>query len=213
MTGRATLTLDEGRTERTSGLIVTAREGGANVTEITLAANRNYHPQPQPIDMAPVVASPPASAPPRPVSCAIQGGTAVVRNGTIEARFATDGERLHLTSLRHLLDGTQMLRSPEDAWLFLVEVADERFAGSRDFTLEGIDQTEGGFVAHLRHDDPALAATLAVTIEDEGLRMAMSLRTRATSRWTSSSPSRCCRASRSPTHPPMTTTSTRGAAA
>lgn len=172
--GRATLSLAEGRGERTSGLTVTAREGGATITEIALAANRNYHPQEQPIDMAPIVAPAPPMPPAEPPSCALQAGTATLRNGLIEARFETAQDRLRLASLRHLLDGTEMVRSPEDVWLFLVEVGEQRFAGARDFELTGIEPIDGGFRADLRLD-PALSAGLSVTIDDEGLRMEMEL--------------------------------------
>ncbi len=172
--GAATLSLAAERSERTSGLIVTARERGATIEEVALSAKLDFHPQEQPIDMAPVVAQAPPLPPAKAPSCAINNGVAILGNGVIEARFDTGGDRLRLQSLRHGLDGTEMLRSPEDAWLFLVEVGEQRFAGSRDFRLAGIEPVEGGFTADLRLD-PALAAELTVTIDDEGLRMAMEL--------------------------------------
>jgi len=171
--GATELPLEAGRSERTSGLVVTAGEGGATITEVVLEGNISYHPQPEPIDMAPAVAEAPRAVPPRPPSCTIEGDTATLRNDFIEARFDTGGERLRLTSLRHELLGTEMVRSPDDVWLFLVEVDGERYAGSRDFRLVGVEETEVGFVAELRLDEPALVATLTVTIDDEGLRLAL----------------------------------------
>ncbi len=174
-TDPVTLTLAEGRSERTSGVVVTGGKGGATLSEIALNANMTYHPQEEPIDMAPVVAEPPPLPESQPASCQIAGDAAVLSNGTIEARFDTGGERLTLTSLVHGMADTEMARSPEGASLFLVEVGEDRYAGSRDFRLEGVTETDGGFIADLRLDEPALQATLTVTINDEGLRMAMEL--------------------------------------
>lgn len=172
----ASLTLPADRTERISGVIVTAGEGGAALSEITIEAKMSHHPHEEPIDIAPVIAPAGPHALIGPMGPGNEGDT-LLRGLNIAADFTTGADRLRLTSLIHMHDGTQMLRSPEDAWLFLVEVDGKRYAGSRDFRLQGVTEIEDGFVADLRVDEPALVATLTVNLDrrGEGLRMAMEL--------------------------------------
>ncbi|MGD9495083.1 MAG: hypothetical protein AB7Y46_02110 [Armatimonadota bacterium] len=173
-TGQVTITLPADRTQRTSGLNVTAREGAATLTEITLNATLSYHPAPEPIDMAPAITPVPPPAPPGPPSCTRQGDTAVLRNGWIEARFVL-GERLRLASLRHELADVEMARSADEVALFVVEVGEKRYAGSRDFRLTGVEDARNGFVARLALDEPGLGAALTATIDEEGLRLGLEL--------------------------------------
>ena len=169
------LTLPANRTKHTSGVVVTSGPGGVQLHEIVVEARTNHHPQRQPIDIAPVIAPPPPPASPQSPLCKIEPGSAILRNGSIEARFETSGQRLRLTSLRHVPGDAEMARRAEDLWLFLVEVEGQRYAGSRDFRLTAIEPVEAGFVAEMGLDKPALAARLRATIDDEGLRISMEL--------------------------------------
>ena len=168
-----TRTLEPSRTERTSGLLVTAGEV-ATLRSMTLTGHEDFHPRPTPIDMAPVISPCPPMEPPGPPSCEIEGTTVTLTSPSVRCTFSTDGS-LRMTSLRNEYAATEMLRSPEDALLFMVEVGEERYAGNRDFTCESVEPVENGFVADLILAAPALAAELTATVDDEGLRLAMSL--------------------------------------
>ncbi len=167
-----TIELPANRTERVSGVVATAGEGGARVHSITVEGAASYHPHTEPIDIAPIVATPPPPSPPQPPACELTDDAATLGNGTVRARFEF-GERLRLASLHHELAGVEMARSPEEIALFVVEVGDSRYAGSRDFTLAGVEPVEGGFVATLELAQPALRAELTATIDDEGLRLGL----------------------------------------
>ena len=169
-----TVELPANRTESVSGVVVTAGEGGARLARISVEGAASYHPQPEPIDIAPVVATPPPPAPPRPPACELTDDDATLRNGATRARFEF-GEHVRLASLSHDLAGVEMARVPEEIALFVVEVGDERFAGTRDFTLAGVEPTEGGFVATLELAEPDLRAELTATIDEEGLRLGLDL--------------------------------------
>lgn len=172
--GTVTQELPAGHPQPVSGLVLTATDEPATVEMVTLDVTLSYHPASEPIDIAPVVTPVPPPAPPGPPTCIREGGIAVLRNGWMEARFEL-GERLRLASLRHELAGVEMARSPEDIALFLVEVGEQRYAGSRDFRLTGVEDTDNGFVAQLALEEPALAAALTATIDDEGLRLGLEL--------------------------------------
>ena len=169
-----TIELPANRTERVSGVAVTAGDGGARVRTVRIEGAVSYHPQPEPIDIAPIVAPSPPPAPPRPPACDLSDDDATLTNGSVTARFEF-GERLRLASLHHELVNTEMARLPEEVALFVVEVADQRFAGTRDFALAGVEPTEGGFVATLELAEPALRAELTATIDEEGLRLGLDL--------------------------------------
>ncbi|MGD9495913.1 MAG: hypothetical protein AB7Y46_06360 [Armatimonadota bacterium] len=167
-------TLPAGRREHVSGVVLIAGQGGAQVRSITVTAALSHHPRPEPIDMAPVLAPPPPPAAPRPPACEMTADAATLSNATVSARFEFR-ERLRLASLRHELVGVEMARSPEDIALFLVEVGEQRYAGSRNFALVGVEPVEGGFAATLELPEPPLRAELTATIDDEGLRLGLDL--------------------------------------
>ena len=164
--------LPANRAKRTSGLQITAVEA-ATLRSVTLTGHEDFLPRPMPIDMAPVIAPsrPPAPGPP---SCKIADGKAVLRNGGLRAVFETDG-RLRLVSLANEFTKTEMVRAPDHVLLFLVGVGEERYAGSRDFTCKSVTATANGFVANLALAKPALAAELTITIDEEGLRLSLTL--------------------------------------
>ncbi|HUS80842.1 MAG TPA: hypothetical protein VM283_06210, partial [Armatimonadota bacterium] len=114
-----TLELPVNRTEHVSGVVVTAGEGGAQLQRMTVRGAVSYHPRPEPIDMAPVVAAPPPPGPPRPPACEMTDDAATLSNGAMRARFEF-GERLRLVSLYHELARVEMARSPADVALFVV---------------------------------------------------------------------------------------------
>ncbi len=165
--------LEANRGERVSGVVLTATDV-ATIKGVTLSGTRNFHPRQAPIDMAPVVKLCAPMAPPKPVSCVIEGNTATLTSPSVRCTFSTDG-KLRMTSLFNEYARTEMLRSPEDVLLFLVEVGETRYGGSQDFVCEEVTAIENGFVATLTLAEPALAAELTATVDDEGLRLGMVL--------------------------------------
>ena len=168
-----TQTLPANRPRHTSGLLVTASEV-ATLRSVTLTGHGDFHPRPKPIDMAPVISPCPPLAPHRAPACKIEGTTITLTSPSVRCTFRTDG-KLRMTSLFHEYTKTEMLRSPADVLLFLVEIDGKRYAGSRDFVCESVTATETGFVANLVLPKPALAAKLTVGVNDEGLRLAMNV--------------------------------------
>ncbi len=164
-------TLEADRSEMVGGLVLTATEV-ATIKGVTLRGTRNFHPRPEPIDMAPVVKLCPPMEPPQPASCVIEGNTATLTSPSVRCTFNTDG-KLRMTSLFNEYLRTEMLRSPEDVLLFLVDVAETRYAGSQDFVCEDVTPVEDGFVATLTMAEPALRAELTARVDDEGLRLGM----------------------------------------
>ena len=168
-----TQTLPAGRSERTSGLVITAVEA-ATLRSVTVTGNGNFYPRPTPIDMAPVIRPFATKKLDRTPSCEIEGAGATLSNGLLRCTFHTDG-KLRLASMLNEFAKTEMVRSPEDMLLFLVEVGEKRYAGSRDFVCQGVKASANGFVANLTLAEPALAAELTVTVDPEGLRLALTL--------------------------------------
>lgn len=168
-----TQTLPANRAGRTSGLQITAVEA-STLRAVTVTGHVDFHPRPTPIDMAPMISPSPPMAPPRPPSCVIEGDTITLTSPSVRCTFNTDG-KLRMTSLFNEFTKTEMLRSPEDVLLFMVEVGEKRYGGSRDFICESVTATANGFVAELTLAQPALAAELTATVDDEGLRLGMVL--------------------------------------
>ena len=140
-----TQTLPAGRSERTSGLVITAVEA-ATVRSVTLTGDADFYPRPVPIDMAPVIRPCATKELQRPPSCKIEGASATLSNGSLRCTFRTDG-KLRLASLLNEFAKTEMVREPEDVLLFLVEVGEKRYAGSRDFVCEGVKAIANGLAA------------------------------------------------------------------
>ena len=159
---------------RPSGIQLTK---GIPLRAVTLRASRDYHPLPRRVDMAPHIAKPRGAPVPRKPSCRIAAGTVVLANATLRCEFDTSGGKLRLASLYNELAAAEMVRRHAASALFLIEVADKRYAGSRDFECAKVARLRGrrGFVATLTHDGIGLEADLAVWIDD-ALRMALSVR-------------------------------------
>ena len=167
--------LPAGRRTAPSGFVISAADGPVTLTKVTLRGAASYLPLEEPVDMAPPSSDPAGEVKARPPRCTVAGDTVLLENSTLACRFSTAGDRLRMESLRNEWTGTEMLRNPEAVSLLLVEVGEQRYAGSREFALESIDAGETGFTAQLELAEPRLNATLQVGIEDEGLRMGLEL--------------------------------------
>lgn len=173
-----TLSLAGKRSLQPAGLLITATTGPAVVQGVTIAGSRSYHPVPQAINLTPAVKAvtpPPALKP----ACQITPNEIMLAGGQLRAKFQR-GERLRLTSLYNTITKTEMVRDPSASALFLVEVGDKRYAGSRDFKLTSVKPATGGFVAQL--DLPptsdsavALRGLLSAGIDASGLRLSFNL--------------------------------------
>ena len=167
-------TLPGHRTERPSGVLITALEGPVILKSVGLEAALSYHPQPKPIDMCPRIAKPRGKSVRRPPTCRMGDGQILLENSGLRCRF-TKANRLQLTSLYNEYTAGEMVTAPSQVCLFLVEVDGKRYAGSRDFRCAGVRTRANGFTADLTLDEPALRVTLTVSIDEEGLRLGLSL--------------------------------------
>jgi hypothetical protein len=167
------LTLPGKRPFQPTGVLITATNAPAVVTGVTIAGSRSYHPLPAKVNIAPAIKAVSAPAPLKP-SCKISNGEIILTGGQLRATFKRSSG-LRLTSLYNNVTKTEMVRDPSASALFLVEVGDKRYAGSRDFKLTNVKPTENGFVAQMDLPDPALRGLLTVRMENTGLRMGFSL--------------------------------------
>ena len=86
------------------------------------------------------------------------------------------GEHLTLLSMHNHYTDCEMLTDPSKAALFLVEIAETQYAGSRDFLCKSVEPSgDTGFVAQLELPNPPLRATLTAHIEQEGLRVGLAV--------------------------------------
>lgn len=164
--------LPGGRQFQPSGILITAGDAPVVIQSVTLSASRAYHPEEPRINMAPTVNVPkklPRAARP---SCRAQGKQLVITAGYTQAVFERD-EALRLTSLKNLISGTEMLRHPDEVALFLLEIAGQRYAGSRNFKIASLKRSSVGFVCTLERPAPALRAVLEAEATSEGLRLAL----------------------------------------
>jgi len=169
----ARLELPASRTFDVSGLIVHPAGDAATIQEVRIAGTVACHPIADAIDLCPEV-SPPAGQPAADATptCRMEGSVATLENAGLVSRFRTDGH-LRLESLYNRITDSEMVRDPEAVSLFLVEVSDRRYAGSRDFTCDSVEAADGGFTSRLSLGDPAIAATLTATMAEEGLRLGL----------------------------------------
>jgi hypothetical protein len=145
------------------------------LSAVTLQASVSIHPAAAPIDMCPSIAAPAATPPRRAPFCHLKPGQIAMGNTGLDVRFTT-GDHLRLASLRNLITGREMVRDSSQIALFLVEVAEKRYAGSRDFRCKSVTPSGAdGFIADLVLPDPALRATLTARMTDEGLRLGLKL--------------------------------------
>lgn len=174
-------TLPAARTNRISGIEVRPRQQPILLKEVGVEAARALHPLPSEINLCPPIAAPAFSLEPRPPSRTVAEDFIMLENaGTpnnagLHCRFET-GERLRLVSLFNHNTQGEMVNDPDQVYLFLVEIAGRRFAGSRDFRCDNIRWTATNrFVAELSLPDPPLMAALTASMEDEGLRLGLTL--------------------------------------
>lgn len=170
-----TVTLPADRTLRPGGVALETAQGEAILRAVIVEAGLTHYPSEPEIDMRPAIAAPAGAPVERAPTSRIEGETIRLENADLRARFSTADGRLRLESLFNEHTQSEMVREPEASGLFLVEVGERRFAGSRDFSVAGVEAQEGGFVARLSLAEPPLAVTLSVTIEQEGLRMGLEL--------------------------------------
>ena len=167
-----TAELPAGRPLQPSGLVITAQAQPVTIAGVTLSGSRTIHPQTPPPNIAPVVAPTPKAMPLKP-QCRVDAQSATLTGGYLRAVFAR-GEKLTLRSFSNLLTKSDMLGRPEASPLFLVEVNNTRYAGSRDFKLTALKPAPHGFTATLEGPlpgsgsvtPPATGAVGAVTGAD-----------------------------------------------
>ncbi len=171
----AELSLPAGRQLHPSGLYIVAGEQGARLSRVALSAGMSLRPRAQDPDMCPPIAATAGAAVDREPSCTAEQDAFMLSNRGLTCRFSL-GERLRLVSLRNEFAQSEMVLDPERVCLFLVEVEDRRYAGSRDFLLrDARAEGDGGFVAELELPAPALRATLTVRMQEEGLRLGLAV--------------------------------------
>lgn len=175
-TAPATVTQPAGATPRPAGVAIAAAEGAFTFTRATVrAALACRPPAAPPPDQRPDIAAPASVAAGRAPICELRPDEALLQNTGLRARFVTAGGRLRLASLYNEWAAAEMVRHPEAVDLFLIEVGETRYAGSRDFVLDGVAPAEGGFVATLAQADTGVRALLAVAMTEEGLRLGLQL--------------------------------------
>ncbi len=167
--------LPAGRATHPSGLVVSAGAAPAVLKQVQVSATLACRPVTPPPDMAPAIAAPKGAARQCAVRCELQGDTIRLENGSLRCTFSTANQHLQLRSLYNEWTACETARQPDAISLFLVEVKDARYAGSRDFRLQSVKPGAQGFVADLVLPNPPLRATLRIGIENEGLRMGMEI--------------------------------------
>lgn len=173
-----TLSLPGKRSLQPAGLLITAMTGPVTLQGVTIKGSSSYHPVPAPINLTPAVKTVTPSPALKP-SCRITPNEVVLAGGQLRAKFQR-GERLQLTSLYNAITKTEMVRDPSASALFLVEVGDKRYAGSRDFKLTSVKAAGSGFVAQMdlspTSDSPvALRGLLSAGIDASGLQLSFNL--------------------------------------
>ncbi|MBM3476813.1 MAG: hypothetical protein FJX75_26370, partial [Armatimonadetes bacterium] len=167
--------LPAGRTLKPSGFVIKATDQPVTLKQVTLKGVQSCHPVAPMVDMAPAIAQPVGKPQTLKPACSGWGSEAVFQNDDLRARFSTAGGKLRMVSLHNKWTTCEMVRHPDDIALFMVEVDGKRYAGSRDFRIEKTELGQQSVTAVLRLDEPALTATLKVGIDDEGLRLGLSL--------------------------------------
>ncbi|MEW6356332.1 MAG: DUF6259 domain-containing protein [Planctomycetota bacterium] len=139
-----------------------------HLKKVTLRASRNYHPVSAPVDIAPRIVEPKGAVMNRPPSCAVAKDKILLANGNLRCTFTIKDKRLQLASLYNEIAAAEMVRNPEHSALFLIEAADKRYAGSKDFACEAVSEFPlvRGFVARLVSEETGLTANLSVGINE-----------------------------------------------
>jgi len=163
-----------GAQPRLVGVAIAAEAGPFTLTRATVRGTLACRPPvAAPPDQRPDIAAPAGAAVTRPPACEVRTGEARLQNAGLRVRFTTTDGRLRLASLFNEWAGAEMVRHPEAVDLFLVEVGAKRYAGSRDFALDGVAPSPGGFVATLSQAEVGLRARFAATMTEEGLRLGL----------------------------------------
>ena len=158
-----------------TGLELKATDQPATIASVSLRGALSVHPQAKPVDMCPKIAATAGRPEQIEPTCLSQDGKFTLETTGLRAVFES-GDRLRLTSLHNGYTDCEMVRDPAQVFLFLIEVGEKRYAGSRDFLCKRVTPDgKAGFVADLELPDPALKATLTVRMESEGLRMGMTI--------------------------------------
>lgn len=157
------------------GIVITARDEDTVIRSVKLDSGLVFRPVPEPIDMCPPVAPPAGRAAGRPPACRTDGDEVVLENAHLRCHFR-QGERLALTSLYNEHAAAEMLHG--DPNLFVVEIDGKWHTGRNNFRLQSLQTAEDGFDALLLLDDPAVAADFSARIEEEGLRLSLTLANR-----------------------------------
>jgi len=150
------------------------------VRSVRLKASKSYHPLPRRIDMAPRIARPKGPREDRPEP---QFDERRISLGEDSLRFTFDrkGGRLRLISLYNELADAEMVRSPEQCALFIVEAGGKRYAGSRDFACKATSPMGmgPGFNAFLTCEALGLDAHMQIYFRHGGLHLYLRLENRS----------------------------------
>ena len=170
-----TCVLPVGRALKPSGLVIAAGKESFKLTRIRLRAALAPRLEEKRWNIRPNIAPPAGKPVQRAAQCKSAKESIVLANASLRCRFSAAAGRLAMLSLYNEWAATEMARHPERIDLFLVEVDGKRYSGSRDFRLTGIHPNREGFEATLAMTSPPLHATLRAKVDDEGLRLGMTL--------------------------------------
>lgn len=145
------------------------------IKSATLKASLDYHPLPHRVDMVPRIESPKGAPVDRSVSCKVEKKKISLANNNLRCEFKTDG-KLRLVSLYNEIGAAEMISKDDDCSLFLIEIGDKRYAGSRDFECRSVSSMflKKGFRAKLFSRETGLEAKISVWIDDV-LRMGLEI--------------------------------------
>ena len=145
------------------------------VKSATLKASLDYHPLPRRVDMAPRIESPKGVPVDRSALCKVEKGKISLANNNLRCEFKTDG-KLRLVSLYNEIGAAEMIGKDDDCSLFLVEIGDKRYAGSRDFECMSVSSMflKKGFHARMFSRETGLEARMSVWVDDV-LRMGLEI--------------------------------------
>jgi hypothetical protein len=140
---------------------------GLPVTSVKVEGGRAFRPLSPPIDMVPRLEKPAGGVVDRPPACHIDAEKIQLCNENLRCEFRQRNGRLRLASLYNEMAGAEMIRTPDDCALALVEVSGKRYAASRDFVCRSVTPLpqQPGFTAVLDGDAARLELRLSVWID------------------------------------------------
>lgn len=158
-----------------AGMELKAAGDQARVTQIAFHGALSPRPPAEPLDICPRINPPAASPSVREPSYRAEGNRHVLENTGLKCVFQA-GDRLSLVSLHNGYTDCEMATDSAAIFLFMVEVGEKRYAGSRDFRCREIrPDGSSGFTADLELAEPALQAKFTARIEQEGLRLGLTV--------------------------------------